>query len=73
MLCDEPTGALDAASGIAVLELLEELHDEGKTIVLVTHTKEIAEMSTRVIAMKDGKIVRNEENPSRRKAKDISW
>lgn len=73
LLCDEPTGALDAASGKAVLELLEELHGEGKTIVLVTHTKEIAQMATRVITMKDAKIVRNEENPDRRKAKDIDW
>ena len=73
LLCDEPTGALDAASGKAVLELLEEIHEEGKTIVLVTHTKEIADMATRIIAMKDGKIVRNEVNANPRKAKDIDW
>ena len=51
LLCDEPTGALDDVSGKAVLKLLEDIHNEGKTIALVTHTKEIAQMANRIITM----------------------
>lgn len=73
LLCDEPTGALDASSGKAMLELLEELHNEGKTIVLVTHTREIAAMATRVIHMKDGKIIDEYTNEKPCKASTINW
>ena len=73
LLCDEPTGALDEASGKAVLKLLEEIHNEGKTIVLVTHTKEIAQMANRVITMKDGKVVSDVKNDKIVKAEEVSW
>ncbi len=73
LLCDEPTGALDDASGKAVLKLLEEIHDEGKTIVLVTHTKEIAGMADRVITMKDGKVFKEEINEHKIKAEEVDW
>ena len=73
LLCDEPTGALDEASGKAVLKLLEEIHKEGKTIVLVTHTKEIAQMANRVITMKDGKVVSDVKNDKIVKAEEVSW
>ena len=73
LLCDEPTGALDDASGKAVLKLLEEIHEEGKTIVLVTHTREIAGMATRIITMKDGKVVKEETNEHRIKAEEVVW
>ncbi len=62
LLCDEPTGALDDASGKAVLKLIEELHNDGKTIVFVTHTKEIAQMANRIITMKYGKVVSDVRN-----------
>ena len=62
LLFDEPTGALDEASGLNILELIKELHEEGKTIVLVTHTKEIGLISDRIVTMKDGKIVSIQEN-----------
>ena len=73
LLCDEPTGALDDASGKAVLKLLEEIHAEGKTIVLVTHTREIAGMANRVITMKDGKVVKEEINDHIIKAEEVIW
>lgn len=57
LLCDEPTGALDQASGGQVLDLLDELHEQhGRTIVLVTHDESIALRADRVIRMVDGAI-----------------
>ncbi len=73
LLCDEPTGALDDASGKEVLKLLEEIHNEGKTIVLVTHTKEIAGMANRVITMKDGCVIKEEINEHVISAKEVEW
>ena len=73
LLCDEPTGALDDASGKAVLKLLEEIHNEGKTIVLVTHTREIAGMANRIITMKNGKVVSDERNDHVIKAEEVVW
>ena len=71
LLCDEPTGALDDVSGKAVLKLLEEIHNEGKTIVLVTHTREIAGMANRVITMKNGKVEKEEINDHIIKAEEV--
>ena len=73
LLCDEPTGALDDASGKQVLKLLEEIHNEGKTIILVTHTKEIAGMANRIITMKNGVVVKEEENKNIVKAEEVVW
>jgi len=73
LLCDEPTGALDDASGKAVLELLSKLHNEGKTIVLVTHTKEIAQMANRIITMKNATVVSEAINEHPVKASEVEW
>ena len=73
LFCDEPTGALDDASGKAVLDLLDRIHKDGKTIVFVTHTKEIAMMGDRVITMKDGKIVKEEINEHPVSASEVKW
>ena len=73
LLCDEPTGALDDKSGKEVLKLLEEIHNDGKTIVLVTHTKEIAQMANRIITMKNGKVVSEEFNDHIIKAEEVEW
>ncbi len=63
LLCDEPTGALDQASGLQVLDLLDTLHrDHGRTIVLVTHDESIASRADRVIRMVDGRIARDTDN-----------
>ena len=73
LLCDEPTGALDDASGKAVLKLLEEIHNEGKTIVLVTHTREIAQMANRIVTMKNGQVISDEINEHIVKAEEVEW
>ena len=57
LLADEPTGNLDSANGAALLELLEELHARGQTIVLVTHDAAIASRAQRIVQMRDGRIV----------------
>ncbi|MFC4761771.1 MacB family efflux pump subunit [Dyella koreensis] len=57
ILADEPTGALDTASGMQVLELLQALHAEGHTIIIVTHNPDIAAHTQRIIKISDGRIV----------------
>jgi len=57
ILADEPTGNLDSKSGKEVMEIFKKLHEEGRTIVVVTHNKEVAEYSERIIYLKDGKII----------------
>jgi len=57
ILADEPTGNLDSKSGAEILKLLEELHDSGGTIVLVTHDENVAHHAKRVIKIADGQIV----------------
>jgi len=56
ILADEPTGALDSKSGTDVMALLHELHNEGRTIVLITHDESVANNAERIIRLKDGKI-----------------
>ena len=73
LLLDEPTGALDEASGIKILELIQKIHDEGKTIILVTHTKEIGLISDRIIKMKDGKIVSDQINEHPLPIHEVHW
>jgi putative ABC transport system ATP-binding protein len=58
VLADEPTGALDSKSGQAVMELFQQLNDEGVTIIMITHNEEIAEWAKRIIYIFDGEIVR---------------
>ncbi|WP_086661916.1 ABC transporter ATP-binding protein [Lentzea kentuckyensis] len=57
VLADEPTGALDTANGRAVLELLRELNEEGTTIALITHDRDIAASLPRRVELRDGRIV----------------
>ena len=57
LFADEPTGNLDSKSGQDVMEVIKALHDQGKTIVMVTHESEIAKYADRVITMRDGKIL----------------
>ena len=57
ILADEPTGALDSKTGRDVLRLMEDLNEEGNTIVLITHDNAIANLAPRIIRLSDGKIV----------------
>ncbi|MFN7054985.1 MacB family efflux pump subunit [Hyphomonas sp.] len=57
ILADEPTGALDSGSSHDLLNLLEELHSEGRTIILITHDPKVAARAKRVIEIRDGRIV----------------
>ena len=57
LLADEPTGALDSAGGLEVLELFRRLHASGQTILLVTHDEHVADAAERVVRMQDGRIV----------------
>ncbi|MCK4564322.1 MAG: macrolide ABC transporter ATP-binding protein, partial [Verrucomicrobia bacterium] len=59
MLADEPTGNLDSKTGHEILELIDELNAEGKTIVMVTHDDEVANRAQREIRVFDGEIVEN--------------
>ena len=60
LLADEPTGALDSATGNEIMALVEQLHEKGNTIVLVTHEHDIAMHARRVVHIRDGKVERDE-------------
>jgi putative ABC transport system ATP-binding protein len=60
ILADEPTGALDTRSGLEVMEILQRLNREGRTVILVTHEQTIAEHARRVISLRDGRLVADE-------------
>jgi putative ABC transport system ATP-binding protein len=57
VLADEPTGNLDTATGRAILDLLRELHEEGTTIAVITHDREVAASLARQVEMRDGEII----------------
>jgi putative ABC transport system ATP-binding protein len=57
VLADEPTGNLDSVSGAAIIELLEELNEQGATILVITHDRDIADRLPRQVQMRDGQIV----------------
>lgn len=57
LLADEPTGALDTKTSYEVMELIQQINDEGKTILLVTHEPDIAKMTKRIVDLKDGIII----------------
>jgi len=61
LLADEPTGALDSTTSQEVMRLVQEINDEGKTILMVTHEDDIAHMCKRIIKLKDGVIMSDEQ------------
>ncbi|MFZ2310099.1 MAG: ABC transporter ATP-binding protein [Patescibacteria group bacterium] len=60
ILADEPTGALDSKSGLELMKIFLNLKKEGKTLIMVTHTTEVAKYADRIIFMRDGKVVDND-------------
>jgi len=71
ILADEPTGALDSASGAEMLKILEELNDDGHTVILVTHDSNVANHARRIIEIKDGRIVADRINPVRERHEEV--
>lgn len=61
LLADEPTGALDSKTSQEVMRLIQEINDEGKTILMVTHEDDIAHMCKRIVRLKDGIIISDEK------------
>jgi len=70
IFADEPTGNLDSKSGFQVMKILQELNEQGNTIILVTHERITAEYAKRIINIKDGLIVQDEKVLNRQIAKD---
>ncbi len=62
ILADEPTGNLDSKTSVEIMGLLEEIHKNGNTIILVTHEEDIAAHAHRIVRLKDGKIESDNEN-----------
>jgi putative ABC transport system ATP-binding protein len=64
ILADEPTGALDSQTSSEVMQILKNLNDDGKTILIVTHEADIAAQTKRIIYMRDGRIVEDKADPT---------
>ena len=60
LLADEPTGALDTKTSYEVMDLIQKINQEGKTILVVTHELDIAKMCKRIVQLKDGVIIKDE-------------
>jgi len=64
ILADEPTGALDSGTSDGILSLFENLHQDGRTIIVVTHIAEVASRARRRITLHDGQIIEGHSRPS---------
>jgi putative ABC transport system ATP-binding protein len=74
LLCDEPTGALDATTGRLVLEVLDRVNRElGASVAIVTHNAPIAQIAHRVVTLADGRIASDRPNETRRTPSQVSW
>lgn len=67
IVADEPTGNLDSISGARILEIIDELHEKGKTVLMVTHERYVAERAERIIQLKDGEVLSSEAVAKRQK------
>lgn len=72
ILADEPTGNLDSKTSYGIMDLFQELHDNGNTIIMVTHEEDIAEYSHRIIRLRDGLIESDEVNKKVRKSEVVA-
>ena len=74
LLCDEPTGALDAATGVVVLSAIARVNRElGTTTAVITHNAVVADMTDRVLQLADGRIVQDRRNPRRAAPEQLRW
>ncbi|WP_291071066.1 ABC transporter ATP-binding protein [Hyphomonas sp.] len=74
MLCDEPTGALDSATGVKVLEALLEVNRSiGATTLIITHNAGVAEIADRVVVFADGRVRETRVNPAPISPSDVTW
>lgn len=74
LLCDEPTGALDAATGITVLEAIDRINQQlGTTTVVITHNAAIGDMADRVVSLRDGQIAAQHHNERKKPAAQLQW
>ena len=74
LLCDEPTGALDCATGVMVLQAIEKVNRElGTTTIVITHNAPIADIADRVLRLADGCIVDRQANAHKRPVTELSW
>jgi putative ABC transport system ATP-binding protein len=71
LLADEPTGNLDSRTSVEIMQIFQQLNDEGLTIVLVTHEPDVAQFAKRMIVFRDGKIRRDEVVGSRPRAAEL--
>ncbi|MEM1137245.1 MAG: ABC transporter ATP-binding protein [Bacteroidota bacterium] len=71
ILADEPTGNLDSKTSYEIMDLFEELHDRGNTIIMVTHEDDIAEYAHRIIRLRDGLIETDKKNENIRQVKPV--
>ena len=65
LLADEPTGALDTATGVEIMELFQELNEANITVLVVTHEPEVAAYARRVLRFRDGRVIADEKPPAR--------
>jgi putative ABC transport system ATP-binding protein len=74
LFCDEPTGSLDSASGVKVLEAITQVAtDAGATTMIVTHNAVVADLADRVLSFRDGLVTGIRKNRARRAAAELSW
>ena len=67
ILADEPTGALDSQTTLQILDIMKEIADEGKLVIMVTHSEKVASISSRIVEIADGKIVKDQKNENYKK------
>ena len=73
LLADEPTGALDTATGQQILELLQQMNSRGRTVLVVTHNASLASIADSVVTMVDGRVESVHRNARPADAADVSW
>ena len=71
LLADEPTGNLDSRTSVEIMQILQDLNEQGLTIVLVTHEPDIAQFAKRIVVFRDGKIRKDELVDARPRAADV--